>query len=292
MGLTRSRIWLRDKVKLNLRATRVRVSCRPRERDHYAVPRLSMIEEDIVTASRSSRRARLCAALVTGAVALVVGPALASCSAGQITQTSAQVAAVPGANANVGSVALRDLLIAYNGREGYTQGGSAPLIVHIANDGQNPVTLVTATADAAAEKVLLVGAAATSAPTATATPSAAASASPSRPASPSPSAASPSATATPRTTPSARAEPGQETFSIVVAPKGFVQLVPGKGPYLQLTGLKRPLIPGQSVPVTFRFSDGSSATVDIPFAPPPSELPRESPVAPEEDEQTHAAAAY
>jgi hypothetical protein len=116
-----------------------------------------MIEEDIVTASRSSRRARLCAALVTGAVALVAGLALASCSAGQITQTSSQVAAGPGANANLGPVALRDLLIAYNAPDGYPQGGSAPLIVRIFNNGEKPVTLVTATAEGAAEKVLLVG---------------------------------------------------------------------------------------------------------------------------------------
>jgi copper(I)-binding protein len=74
-----------------------------------------------------------------------------------------------------------------------------------------------------------------------------------------------------------------------VAPGEFEQLVPGKGPYLQLVGLRRPLTPGESVPVTFRFSDGSSVTVDIPFAPPPSALPRESPVAPEHEE-VHAAA--
>ena len=80
-----------------------------------------------MSASRSSRRsARLAASALFAGLALLA--ALSACSAGQISQTSTQVAAVPGANLTIGDlnvdgIALRDLVIAYRGPEGYPQGG-------------------------------------------------------------------------------------------------------------------------------------------------------------------------
>jgi copper(I)-binding protein len=207
----------------------------------------------------AKRLVRALAGVIAG-VGVVV--AVSACSAGQITQTSSQVAAVPGANADAGSVALRDLVVAYNGPQGYAQGASAPLVVRIFNNGQTAVQLVGATAEGAASGVTLTGG--TQAQTE------------SQNTSPSPTAtgtASPTATATP-----SPAQNGEQKFSVEIPPVSYVLLVPGSGQYLQLTGLTNAIIPGQSVPVTFSFSDGSSVKVDVPLVPPNTVVPRATPV--------------
>jgi hypothetical protein len=56
--------------------------------------------------------------------------------------------------------------------------------------------------------------------------------------------------------------------------------VPGQGGYLQLTGLTEAIVPGGWVTVTFSFDDGSTAKVQIPLAPPSTNLPRPSPIVP------------
>ncbi|MGH3882511.1 MAG: copper chaperone PCu(A)C, partial [Pseudonocardiaceae bacterium] len=56
----------------------------------------------------SMRRPLAVTALV--AVCCAAAVALAGCGAGQITQTDSQVAAVPGAYGDVGSIALRNVL--------------------------------------------------------------------------------------------------------------------------------------------------------------------------------------
>ena len=129
------------------------------------------------------------AAVVTSAVIGAI--ALAGCSAGQITQTSTQVPAVVGANANIGPVAVRDAQIEFSaepqGANIYPVGGTAPLKMSIANSGGQPDRLVSASSPAAASieitgtpdvppgRVLLVGgepeaAAGAAAPTASAPP--------------------------------------------------------------------------------------------------------------------------
>jgi hypothetical protein len=58
-----------------------------------------------------------------------------------------------------------------------------------------------------------------------------------------------------------------------------VLLVPGRGAYLQLVGLRAPLAPGMSVPVTFQFEGEAgpfSADVTVPFGPPSAPVPRAS----------------
>jgi copper(I)-binding protein len=234
-----------------------------------------LIEEAVVTATRTRRRgARLFAvsALVAGLAAL------SACSAGQITQTSDQVSAVPGASGNTGpggTIALRNALVPYNDPAGYPQGGNAPIIVRIFNSGLNPVTFVSAEApDSAASVELVGGTVATQVPT-TAPPSPSIAASKSG--SPSPSgSASASASASP--SPSAAPKPaGPTRFAVSIAPSGYALLVPGQGAYLQLTGLTQALTPGLLVKVTFTFEDGSAATLTLPVGAATVALTRDPP---------------
>jgi copper(I)-binding protein len=226
-----------------------------------------------VTSRRFNSSARLVAASV-----LIAGVAvLSACSAGKITQTSTQVAAVPGASVDLGPLALRDLTVAYNGIDGYAKGEDVPLVVRIFNNGTAPVKLTQATTDKA-EQIVPVGGP-SQPPTTTAPPPASASASPSASASGSASprptgSASPSRSASP--SPSAAAPAGPATLSIVIPPGGYVLLVPGQGQYLAMRGLKEPLTPGYTTNVTFTFDNGASTTVAIPFGLPAEPGPRAS----------------
>jgi copper(I)-binding protein len=212
----------------------------------------------------TTRLVRALAGVFAG-VGVVV--AVSACSAGQITQTSSQVAAVPGANVDAGQIALRDLVVAYNGPQGYAEGASAPLVVRIFNNGQSTVQLVGATAEGAANGVTLIGGVQPQTEAQNTSPS-------------------PSATQT--TTPTATPSPtqaGDEKISVPIPPASYVLLVPGSGPYLQLNGLTTAIIPGQSVPVRFTFSDGTSVRVQVPLVVPPNTLvPRASAVVSEPGE--------
>jgi copper(I)-binding protein len=219
---------------------------------------------------------RAVAALIAGA-AVALG--LVGCSAGQITQTADQVSAVPGANADVGALGLRDLQIAYPGQNGYPAGGNAPLIIRIFNEGAKTVKLTAVSAPGTAQSVVLSGGNSAASPTpaaTTAAPSPSATASPSGTPSPS-GTASPS----PTTTPTQAAPAGQSSFSIDIPAQGYVLLVPGQGQFLQLVGLTRQIIPGELVTVEFTFDDGSKASASVPFAPAPEPV-RGSPVVPGE----------
>lgn len=92
------------------------------------------------------------AQLVVGA--LIAAVAVAGCGAGQITQTSHQVAAVEGANATAGQIAIRNATVEFDGPvEGaavYPVGGNAPLQMTIVNSGAEVDRLVAASSPAAA----------------------------------------------------------------------------------------------------------------------------------------------
>lgn len=199
-----------------------------------------------------SRPRPLRAITVIAGLAIAAGTlGVSACSAGFVTQTSGQVAAVPGANADGGpdnAISLRDLQVAYPGTQGYAAGADAPLVVRIFNNGTRAITLRSVSAGSAADSVRLVGG-------------------------PSPAAPSPEATpgASPLPTPT-----GQTSLSLSVPAGSFLLLVPGTGPFLQLSGLKQPLVPGQSVLLTFAFDDGSTIHLNVPFAPAPSAAPRVS----------------
>ncbi|MGH3898951.1 MAG: hypothetical protein ACRDTA_12020 [Pseudonocardiaceae bacterium] len=81
------------------------------------------------------------------------------CSAGQITQTDSQVAAVDGAYGDVGdNIALRDVLIPLPpGRNGtYPAGSNVPVLLTIVNQGTNTDELIAVTSPAA-DQALVFG---------------------------------------------------------------------------------------------------------------------------------------
>jgi hypothetical protein len=234
-----------------------------------------LIKEVAVTTSRSGvrRRVRAGAALVVAVAALA---AVSACSSGMITQTSNQVAAVPGANAYAGAngeVALLGVMVAYNGPQGYPIGANAPLIVRIFNNGHTTVRLVGASAPGAAARVEKVtDNAAPPEPEPTPDPSA----------SPEPTvgtSADPSAS--PGAEPTATPAPagGTENLDLELAPSAYSLLVPGTGAYLQLTDLTAALAPGGSVRITFELEiDAQRVSVEmtVPVAPPETAAPRVS----------------
>jgi len=77
-----------------------------------------------------------------GAVAALSAAALTGCSAGQITQTSTQVATVNGSSANIGQLALRDIRILYPSGGTYAEGSTAKLVLAVANQGLAEDTLL------------------------------------------------------------------------------------------------------------------------------------------------------
>jgi hypothetical protein len=228
-----------------------------------------------VTARRISRRSsrpgprrlRLAATtLLAGVAALAT---ITACGSGQYAQTANQVPGVPGANVNIGpggTIQMRNVVVAYNNPAGYPAGASAPLIVRIFNGGQTTIGLTGVDAAGSASTVALTSGSATAAeptaPAPTLSPAGQGTGSPTAPA-PSPTAAATaSPTAAPTTT--APAPPKPSGFPVNIPPGTWADLVPGQGQYLLLTGLTNALRPGDNVPVTFHFSDGTVATVQVP----------------------------
>jgi copper chaperone PCu(A)C len=214
------------------------------------------------------RRIRLAATtLLSGLAALTV---LAACGSGQYAQTANQVPGVPGANVNAGpngAIQLRNIVVQYNGPAGYPVGGSAPLVVRIFNAGQNPVALTGADAAGTATTVLLVGPE-PSVPAPTSTPTAS---------------GSPTATPGASASPTPAVTPGSASYSIRIPPVGYATLVPGQGSYLLLAGLTKAIMPGDNVPVTFHFADGTSVTVQVPVDLPGAPASRGNPVSGEDN---------
>lgn len=93
-------------------------------------------------------------ATVVGAAAATLGLALTGCGAGQVAQTAEVLPPVPGLNVDVeapdGSIALRNVVVAYPGPEGYPLGEDATIELAIVNQTPGPVTLVAAGSDQAA----------------------------------------------------------------------------------------------------------------------------------------------
>lgn len=219
---------------------------------------------------------RKTSALLAAAVAATF--ALTACSAGQVTQTDQKVPAVPGTNAQVvgedtGSVVeLRDMLVAYNGIEGYEAGSDAPLQIRIFNSGGTADRLIGVSADGYAEMVTIVD---ESAPAP----------SQEQPESPTPDPDQPegedqsddgtepgedTASEDTASTPPADAQPQPEPIALDLPIDGYLLLTPDEGVFLQLTGLTGPLDTGSIIQVTFTFELAGTITVDIPMALPTS----------------------
>jgi hypothetical protein len=237
------------------------------------------------------------AVLAAGAAAVATA-VLAGCSAGQVAETALKRPSAPGVNQenSDGSVAIRNLTIAYNGPQGYPAGGSAPLELGLYNQTTQPITVnissgrptngpvdpevVTGTS------VGLVGGPVTASSAAVPEPSG------SRPAARPETSAGPNAgVSTPSTSPSpapsVSTAPTQEAqpARVTLPPQGGVTFLAGDPQSLQVQGLSDTLIPGRSVYVTFEFSNGAQAlTLPAPVAVPLSPVSR-GPAVPGENKE-------
>ena len=204
--------------------------------------------------------------LVSG-VAAVTAAALAGCSAGQVAETSLKKPSNQGVNAQSSNntVFIRNLLVTYNGTEGYPAGANAPLQVALSNETTQAVTVLVSSqqpdpsvADQQvvwASSVAIVGGSNASAnPAESASPSA----------QPSPAESSP-------------AQPATRPARIELAPQGWASFMPGDPESLQPMGLAEALRPGMSLNLVFEFSNGAAPLVlQAPVAVPLSPVPRES----------------
>lgn len=175
---------------------------------------------------RLMRRSFAVTALIAACCASA--PSLVGCSAGQITQTDSQVAAVDGAYADVGgNIALRDVLIPTptqsNGT--YPTGSSVPVLLTIINQGTRADRLITVTSPAASQ-VLVLG-------TTTIAPG------------------------TNLTSTVGSASAGVQPQSPLVV--GQLRIV---------LNTSQPLRAGLNTPVTFVFENAGTVTLPVPMAPP------------------------
>lgn len=226
------------------------------------------------TIPAARRRTVLGAALLASA-ALGVG-LLSGCSAGQITQTDNQVAAVPGISATSadGLIALREGVVAYAAE--YKAGSTVPIEVRLFNNAKQSVKLTGVTAGSAGSVVLVGGPSAAPAPS-----SAAPSLSPSLSRSASGS-ASPSKSPSPSPTPSAV---GSSAIGVEIPVDGFVALSQGAKTYLAVEKLAGEELRAGSalanVTFMFTYADGTTTTITLPELPmtvPLTPLPKPSSV--------------
>lgn len=156
--------------------------------------------------------------------------ALSGCAAGPAAETAQQEAAVNGANVEVGSIVLRDVVLAYPGGKGvfgYRAGEAAPLAVTVVNESDTPDQLVSVSSPVASD-VTVVG----------------------------------QTTIAGGDAVSAIADRAVRAEQIASGqlPAGRLLIV--------LTGLREPIRPGLNTPVTFRFREAGSVTVPVPIDAP------------------------
>ena len=215
------------------------------------------MRKDVTPVSDRARPRRTRAPLVVSA--LIAGVALAGCGAGQITQTAEQVAAVEGANAGAGQIALRNATIEFDapvhGAAIYPAGADAPLEITIVNSGSEVDRLVAASSPIAAsvqisgvlqipggQSLTIEGA-------------------------PAPAAAAPlpaDAAAPPAPAPG---ETPATTLPTPVAPPPAEEAEPGAG-HIVLTGLSEEIQAGRSYPLVLTFERAGEVRFDVPVANP------------------------
>jgi hypothetical protein len=237
-------------------------------------------------APRRRRRGVPAGALLAGSAAVVVA-LLSGCGAGQVTETTTIVPPLTGIDGQTadGSLAVRDVTIAYPGPAGYRAGEPVPLLVRVFNNRvDGPAVKLVGVSVRDGGNVVLVGPVPGSAP-ASASPtgpaaapgSATASASSGSPG-PTPSTVTKRSSATPSPVPSAVPSPtsapsaGTAAFAIPVPSGGYVLLLPASGSYLVVTGLSRDLTAKDSLTLTFQFDNGlsielSGVRIGVPVSP-------------------------
>jgi copper(I)-binding protein len=192
--------------------------------------------------------------------------ALSACSAGQVSQTATQERDKTGAMAQVGDIALRQVLLAYPPGGTYDRGDDAELTLAIVNSGDQPDTLVDVSGTDFAGAEIGVSASASASPSAQATPGGPAAATPSGIPTPS-GTATPSGTTTPSETATATTPAGA---SEIVIPPDSTVFVGSDGYTITLKDLDRSLTTGQYIQVTFRFEKAGEATVLVTVDNPPT----------------------
>ncbi|GLY52147.1 hypothetical protein [Lentzea sp. NBRC 102530] len=238
--------------------------------------------------------------IVTAALAAGLGLVAVGCSAGQVTQTDTQVAAVDGASGNAGPIAVRNVMLAFppDGNR-YHEGDDAPLTFVIANTGSAPDKLLSVKTEAAESEAEVVGAKeipaqyalraeydASKAPVKTSAPSSVVptSGAPSSNVTPSsgvPSSGAPSSGAvSSNVTPSSGAESSAPSSGAPSSgrPSGSSSAAPSSSaavdPDLEvleirctIKKLNRDVVAAQTVKVTFLFEKAGSLTLEVPVAP-------------------------
>jgi copper(I)-binding protein len=183
-----------------------------------------------VTRRKQTRRVLL--ATASG----LLGLALAGCGAGLDAPTSQTLESVPGVDADVAGIAVRNALVPF-AAGGYAPGEDAPLQLWVVNNNQEPVRLVAASAESVGS-VTVTRAVQVGAPAG-------------------PEAVEP-------TEPAGTAGP-----ELAVAPGALVSAT------LQLTGLGQPLDGTALLPVTLTFDNGAAVSLEVSMAPPLDPQPRE-----------------
>jgi copper(I)-binding protein len=195
--------------------------------------------------------------------ALLLSPiALTACSAGQVTQTATQNRDKVGAEAQVGSVTLRQVTLEHPDEGRYEAGDDAALTMAVINSGNEADTLVGIEGEGF-DGVLVSGQA---------------SAAPAVPGSPSASAPAAGGTAT-TTTPAAGATTAAPTAASRVdipVPGNSTVFIGGESDLtVELADLTEELTAGQSIELTLTFQQAGEVTVRAMVANPDRVLPRE-----------------
>ncbi|MFI5955463.1 hypothetical protein [Cryptosporangium sp. NPDC051539] len=243
------------------------------------------------------RRGRRAATLIT--LGLVGAAALTGCSAGQVAETAMKVPAIQGVDAHVGDLVVRDAMIAFPA-EGVTwpSGSDVPLTMRLVNNGATADRLVSASSDLTRSvqlRVVAEGGQASEEPSAPASETGSPSAGGTIPAgatntpsgavetgtpaptlsngqpSPAPSRGTPSPVVV---SPVPTASPG--TTLPLELPAGKFVALDAPGPQLVMVSTGSRLDTAMMITVTLKFERAGAITLELPFAPPGTPLPRTS----------------
>lgn len=169
------------------------------------------------------------------AAALLVVPVLVGCSAGRDAQTTKTQTVSDAAGTDLAQLQVRNVHLAAPETSRYGNGSDVPLYLTIVNSGEEADSLASVSSDDATsvevrQSDLGGGAAAPSA---------------------SPSGGSPTLA-------------GGTSLPLAVPGGGSALRLSADSTHLVLMGLKRELVPGQSVRVTFSFASSGSTTLIVP----------------------------
>jgi hypothetical protein len=205
---------------------------------------------------RSVRSRRAVLVAVAAATALVT---VAGCSAGQVAETALKPPSNQGVNQNNSNntVVIRNLAATYNGPAGYAAGASVPLELGLYNQTTEEVQVLVSSmqpAPGTATEGVVYGTSVVLTGGAGGEP-----------------------TSTPSTDPSASpsAGPAARPARLTLPPMDSATFLPGDKESIVVRGLSGKLVPGDSVILTFEFSNGAAPlTVPVPVAIPLSPAPR------------------